>query len=166
MKKITLIIVCLLTAYIMMSPLVYAQEKQEQKQEKQVSEKFLTMWKKVRDKTKDIRAYKTEKAVTVAGVRGVEATIEVLKHLYFKGGVPYPSRLELKNAIEMLETFIKENPKDSTLAESKFFIAQCEFQMGDVKKATTVYEDIIKNHPKLEYALLAKEELDKIKKNK
>jgi len=166
MKKMKISLAFLLLSCFLMSALVYAQENQGTQEKKQVSEKFLTMWKKVRDKTKDIRAYKTEKAVTVAGVRGSEATDEVLKLLYFKGGVPYPSQLELKNAITMLETFVKENPEDSTVVEIKFYIAQCSFQMDDVKKATAVYEDIVKNHPKSEYVVLAKEELEAIKKSK
>lgn len=165
MKKMKISLAFLLLSCFLMSALVYAQENQGTQEKKQVSEKFLTMWKKVRDKTKDIRAYKTEKAVTVAGVRGSEATDEVLKLLYFKGGVPYPSQLELKNAITMLETFVKDNPDDSTAVDSKFYIAQCSFQLGDIQKTITFYEDIIKNHPKSEYAVLADEEIEKIKKN-
>ncbi|KPK88857.1 hypothetical protein AMJ80_10545 [bacterium SM23_31] len=151
----------------MMSTLVYAQEKQtqEKKPDKKfvVDENFLTTWKKVGHLTKEIRSFKTEKAVTVAGVRGTEATNEALRLLYFKGGVPYPSQLALKNAVDMLEAFVKENPKDSTVVECKFYIAQCSFQIGDNKKTITFYEDIVNNHPKSEYAALAKEELEKVK---
>jgi len=171
MKKITVIIVSFLALCIMMSAIVSAQEKQTKVDEKKpaktfkVDEKFLTTWKKVEHLTKEIRSFKTEKAVTVAGVRGSnEATDELLRLLWFKGGVPYPSQLMLKNEVEILETFVKENPKDSTVVECKFYIAQCSFQLGDTQKTITVYEDITKNHPKSEYAVLAKEELAKIKK--
>jgi len=152
--------------------MVYAQEKQTEGQKVEekkpvkkfvIDEKFLTTWKKIENKTKEIRSFKTEKVVTVAGVRAVKPE-DVLELLYFKGGVPYPSQAKLKNAITMLETFVKESKVDSTVVETKFFIAQCYFQLGDNQKTITFYEDIIKNHPKSEYAVLAKEELDIIKK--
>ena len=59
-------------------------------------------WKKIGNLTKKKRSFQVEKATTVAGVRGAEAEDEVLKHLYYRGGTAAPSRLELKNAIEML----------------------------------------------------------------
>ena len=174
MKKTTVITVSLLAVCVMMSTMVSAQEKQtegQQVEEKKpvktfkVDDKFLTTWKKVGHLTKEIRSFKTEKAVTVAGVRGSKATDEVLGLLYFKGGVPYPSQLELKNAITMLEAFVNESKVDSTVVETRFFIAQCYFQLGDNQKTIACYEDIVKNHPKSEYAVLANEEIAKIKKN-
>ena len=61
-----------------------------------------TIWKKVGNLTKEKRSFKVEKATTVAGVRGAEAEDNILKQLYYRGKGQYPTRLELKNAIEML----------------------------------------------------------------
>jgi len=162
MKKILTCVVVLLMLGIISSGMVIAQEKQAAK--KEVSQKFLTTWKKVGNKTKEIRSFKTEKATTVAGVRGAEAEDEALKHLYFKGGIKYPSRLELRNAIDMLEQFVKDNPDDPTVAESKYFVAQCYMQLGETDKARTAFDDIIKNHADTEYADYAQEDLAGIRK--
>jgi len=162
MKKAMIIFVSLLAVSIVMSSMVSAQQKQA---DKKVSGKFLTTWKKVGNKTKRIRSFDTEKAVTVAGVRGGdEASDAILKNLYFKGGVAYPSRGELKNAIEMLEKFVHDNPQDSTVAETKYFIAQCYIQLDEQEKALAAYNDVIKNHPDTEFAQYAKEEIAALKK--
>lgn len=161
MKKLTVLIVAVLVAAFLMSAAAIAQET---KAKKQVSEKFLTMWKKVGHKTKEIKSFDTEKAVTVAGVRGAEAEDEALKLLYFKGGVKYPSQNELKVQIEILEDFVAKSPEDSTVAEIKYFIAVCYVELNDTEKATSFYQSIIDKHPKSDYAEMAKEDLDKIKK--
>jgi len=161
---LSILVVCLI-----MSPMVIAQEVQQTKEEPkklEISEDFLNTWKKVGDMTKEIRSFKTEKAVTVAGVRGAEAEDKALKSLYYKGGVKYPSRLELKNAIELLVTFVNENPDDPTVPQCSYFIAQCHIQLGDIDKGTAGFNNIIERFPTSEYAELAKEELGKIKKQK
>ena len=63
----------------------------------QVSGAFLARWKKIQTATKK-QAYETQQTRTVAGVRGAEAEDAVLDQLYYKGGVRYPSRVDLKNA--------------------------------------------------------------------
>ena len=175
MRKYMAVIVGIIAVCLVVVPLngkVAAQEKQE-KQEKQeepkkfkVSDDFLNTWKKVGDMTKEIRSFKTEKAVTVAGVRGAEAEDEALKRLYYKGGIRYPNRLELKNAIELLENFVKENEEDPTVVQSKYFIAQCHMQLGEVDVGVEAYNDLIENFPKSEYAKLAKSDLENIAKQK
>jgi mannitol-specific phosphotransferase system IIBC component len=93
-KKSLIFILCGIVVLFLTARVLIAQDpkqtqqtqaKQEQKTAK-VSEEFLNTWKKVGDKTKEIRSFKTEKAITVAGVRGAEAEDEALKYLYFKGG--------------------------------------------------------------------------------
>ncbi len=162
MKKIMNLMAVILTITVLASSGLFAQDKQQTGQDKKKTKKFLTTWKKVGNKTKEIRSFKTEKATTVAGVRGAEAEDEALKHLYFKGGVKYPSRLELKNAITMLDMFVKENPEDESVPESKYFIAQCYFQLGEIDNAKTAYQDLIKDHPASEFAGYAEEELKEI----
>lgn len=172
MKKSLIFILCGIVVLFLTARVLIAQDpkqtqqtqvKQEQKTAK-VSEEFLNTWKKVGDKTKEIRSFKTEKAITVAGVRGAEAEDEALKYLYFKGGVKYPSRLELKNAVEMLDNFILENPRDSTIAQTKFFIAQCYIQLGETEKGISTYNELVEKYPNSDCAAMAKDELKKIKK--
>ncbi|MFC1555678.1 tol-pal system YbgF family protein [candidate division KSB1 bacterium] len=155
--------VCLMSVILVAAVFTGAAFTQDQTEKKQVSQKFLNTWKKVGDKTKEIRSFKTEKATTVAGVRGAEAEDEALKYLYFKGGVKYPSRLELKNAIAILEEFVKENPDDETIPESKYFMAQCYFQLGEADKAKVAFQDLIDNHASSDFSAFAKEEIKNIK---
>jgi len=165
MKKMMHVIIIILAFGILVSGITVAQDKKPEASGKKVSSKFLTTWKKIGNKTKEIRSFKTEKATTVAGVRGAEAEDEALKFLYYKGGIKYPSRLELKNAIQMLEAFVQENPLEETVPESKFFIAQCYAQLGETDKAISVFEELIKNHAKSEFAQFAKDELNALKKD-
>ena len=164
MNKITIISVVL--ACLMISGIGFAQDNSEEKEEApkkfKISDDFLNTWTKVGDMTKDIRSFKTEQAVTVAGVRGAEAEDTALKHLYFKGGVRYPNRLELLNALEILEDFIADNGDDPNIAQSKFYVGQIYFQIGDTEKGQEMFADIIENHPDSDYAEFVKAELDKI----
>ncbi|MFC1556438.1 hypothetical protein ACFL5L_00465 [candidate division KSB1 bacterium] len=163
MKKLIKPCLCILALMILLSGVAYSQETKVTSGTK-VSEKFLTTWKKVGNKTKEIRSFKTEKATTVAGVRGAEAEDEALKYLYFKGGVKYPSRLELRNAVEMLEQFVLDNPEDPSVVETKYFVAQCYVQLNELDRAETVLNDIVNNHSDTEFAEYSKDDLAEIKK--
>ena len=125
------------------------------------SNAFLNRWKKIQSVTKK-KAYETQKARTVAGVRGAEAEDSILEQLYFKGGVRYPSRVDMKNAISQLQDAIKSDPSAEGVPEMKLFVAQCHSQLGEVKEATAVYNEIIKNHAETEWSTQAKIELDKL----
>ena len=136
-------------------------EKTEDKEQK-VDAAFLNRWKKIQTATKQ-QAYETQQTRTVAGVRGAEAEDAILDQLYYKGGVRYPSRVDLKNAITQLQEAIKADPKAEAVPEQKFFIAQCHVQLGENDLAKTVYQDMVQNHSATEFGKLAKEELDKMK---
>lgn len=166
MKKYMVVIISFLVMCVAMSTFVFAQdakEKQDEKKKVKVSADFLNTWKKVGNMTKEIRSFKTEKSVTVAGVRGAEAEDEALKYLYYKGGIRYPSRLELMNAIGILEDFIKGNPDDPTVVQSYYFVGLIYMQMGEDEKGIAAFTNVTKNFPDSEYAALAQEDLDKIK---
>lgn len=130
-----------------------------------VSEAFLNRWKKIQQLTKH-QAYETEQTRTVAGVRGAEAEDTILKELYYKGGVRYPSRVDLKNAIAQLQKTIKADPKAQTVPEEMFFIAQCHIQLGEIDQARATYTDLVKNHPDTDWAKQAKAELKKLETKK
>ncbi len=169
MKRWTVVLICLLAVCLIFAASVVAQDKKQEKtpaKKFKVDDKFMTTWKKVGKLTKEVRSFKTEKATTVAGVRGAEAEDEAVKHLYFKGGSKYPSRLELKNAITLLDAFIKENPDDESVPQSQYFISQCHVQLGDVDKGIKAYEFLVSNYSTSEYAEAAKEEIKKLKERK
>lgn len=138
-----------------------ATEKKDEKAPK-VDAAFLTRWKKIQAITKQ-QAYETQQTRTVAGVRGAEAEDAILDQLYYKGGVRYPSRVDLKNAITQLQEAVKADPKAATVPEQKFFIAQCHAQLGENDLAKGAYQDLVKNYPDTEYGKMAKDELAKMK---
>lgn len=139
-----------------------AAEEEKKKEEVKAAPAFLNRWKKIQTTTKK-RAYETQQTRTVAGVRGAEAEDAILDQLYYKGGVRYPSRVDLKNAITQLQDAINADPKADSVPEQKFFIAQCHAQLGENTQAKSVYEDLAKNHVGTEFGKLAQEELDKMK---
>ena len=141
------------------------QAKQNKKTKSDLKDKWTNIvWKKVGNLAKEKRSFKVEKATTVAGVRGAEAEDNILKHLYYRGKGQYPTRLELNNAIEMLNQIIKSEPKAPDVHESKFYIAQIYEQLGENQKAIETYEDIKKNHPDSEYAAKASIQASELKK--
>lgn len=166
MKKYMIIITSILTMCFIMSSFAVAQdtkEKQEVKKKLKVTGDFLNTWKKVGNKTKEIRSFKTEKSVTVAGVRGAEAEDEAMKFLYYKGGVLYPSLLEMKNQLEILVEFIRENPDDESVVEIQYFVGSIYVQLEEVDKGIAAFNAVIENFPDSDYAVLAKEDIEKIK---
>ena len=167
MKKYMILLTGILALCIIMPSFTLAQdtkEKQVEKKKLKVSGDFLNTWKKVGNKTKEIRSFKTEKSVTVAGVRGAEAEDEAMKFLYYKGGIRYPSRLELKNSLEILVEFIRENPGDEAMVEIQYFVGLIYVQLEEVDKGIAAFNAVVENFPDSEYAVLAKEDIDKIKK--
>ena len=138
--------------------------KEETKEDPAKQDWANTNWKKINSLTKQKRSFQVEKATTVAGVRGSEAEDNLLKQLYYRGGTKYPSRLELKNAIDLLEKDIRLDPYASGVAENKFFIGQCYVQLNEREKALEAFEDILKDFPDSEYAVQAKDEMAKLKK--
>jgi tetratricopeptide (TPR) repeat protein len=128
-----------------------------------VSNAFLNRWKNIQKVTKK-QAYETQQTRTVAGVRGAEAEDAVLDQLYYKGGVRYPSRVDLKNAISQLQEAIKSAPDAESVPEQKFFIAQCHSQLGETDLAKSTYNDLIKNHAGSDWAGQAKSEIEKFSK--
>lgn len=140
-------------------PGLNAQTNDESGEKKGKQEWASSKWKKIQNLTKQKRSFKTEKATTVAGVRGSEAEDNLLKQLYYKGGTKYPSRLELKNAIDILEKDIRLDPYGEDVPENKFFIGQCYSQLGEAANAIEAYEDIISDFPDSEFAAMAKDEI-------
>ena len=130
--------------------------------EVKASSAFLNRWKKIQKITKK-QAYETQQTRTVAGVRGAEAEDAVLDQLYYKGGVRFPSRVDLKNAISQLQEAIKADPEAESVPEQKFFIAQCHAQLGEIKEAKAAYNDLIANHAGTDWATQAGAELGKLK---
>lgn len=128
-----------------------------------VSNAFLARWKKIQSATRK-QAYETQQTRTVAGVRGAEAEDAVLDQLYFKGGVRYPSRVDLKNAIAQLQEAIQADPEAESVPEQKFFIAQCHQQLGETKEARAVYSDLVEHHEGTDWAKQAAAELKKMEK--
>ncbi len=105
------------------------------------------------------QAYETQQTRTVAGVRGAEAEDAVLDQLYYKGGVRYPSRVDLKNAITQLTSSIEADPNGEAVPEQKFFVAQCHVQLGELEEAKKVYSDLVENHGDSPFAEQAAGEL-------
>ena len=161
-KYKTLIIILSL---ILLYSFSFAQQAEQKEEEKTAAnDKWAnTVWKKVGNLTKEKRSFQVEKATTVAGVRGAEAEDNVLKQLYYRGKGQYPTRLELKNAIEMLEQIIKSEPEAPNVHETKFYIAQIYEQLGENQRAVETYEDIIKNYPNSEYVPEASIQISKLK---
>jgi len=139
-----------------------AKETKAEVKKPKISSAFLNRWKKIQSVTKK-QAYETQQTRTVAGVRGAEAEDAILDQLYYKGGVRYPSRVDLKNAITQMQGSIKADPKAEAVPEMKFFIAQCHAQLGLVAEAKATYTDLVKNHAGTDYAGLAQGELDGLK---
>ena len=159
----TLIIVLSL---ILLYSFSFAQQaQQKEKTESSIKDKWAnTTWRKVSNLTKEKRSFKVEVATTVAGVRSVEAEDAILKQLYYRGKGQYPTRLELKNAIEILNQIIKSDPEAPNVHESMFYIAQIYEQLGENQKAIDTYEEIIKDYPNSESAAEALIQIGNLKK--
>ena len=100
----------------------------------------------------------------MAGARFAEAEDAVLEQLYYKGGVRYPSRVDLKNAITQLQEAIAADPEGESVPEQKYFIAQCHQQLGEMAEAKAAYAELVKNHEGTDWAREAAAELKKMEK--
>lgn len=159
MKKTLIFLITIVLMFSFSSNLMAQEKKQDTKTTESKKKWANTVWKKVNKLTKEKRSFKTERITTVAGVRGDEAEDEIEKNLYYKGGAKYPTRLELRNAVDILEKFIRSNPDDESVPESKFFIAQCYTELGNLDKAIRNYKDIIEEHKDSKYSVDAKTEM-------
>jgi tetratricopeptide (TPR) repeat protein len=149
MKTVLLILVSILISF----GTIFAEDKKP-------NPKFLNLWKKIQTVNKK-RAYETQQTRTVAGVRGSEAHDAILDQLYYKGGVRYPSRVDLSNAIQQLNKSIVADPKANDVPEKKFFVAQCHVQLGQQENAQKCYQDLVDNYGETKYGKLSKIELEK-----
>ena len=159
MKRISLLVVLSLCVGLVGAGMAQEDTKKDDSKEKWKN----TTWKKIGDLTKQKRTFQVEKATTVAGVRGAEAEDAVLKQLYYRGGGDYPSRLELKTAIDILQKSVRMDPDAEDASESLFFIGQCYAQLGEPDKAMLAFQRVVAEYPDAESAKLAKEEVDRRK---
>ena len=64
---------------------------------------------------------------------------------------------ELQQAVKVLQEQLKENPKDAEAAEIKYYIAQCQVQLGEKDDAAKTLDDIVSKHGKTKWAKMARE---------
>ena len=117
-----------------------------------------TVWAQVDDMVKQ-EEFKLQDTVTVAGVRGAEATDNILEKLYYKGGRRYPSQDKLKKAIDTLKESIARNPKADTVPKQIFFVAQCYEKLGQLGEAHSYYSNLSSQHPNTSWGAKAQEKL-------
>jgi|SaaInl7_200m_RNA_FD_contig_21_2554649_length_539_multi_10_in_0_out_0_1 tetratricopeptide (TPR) repeat protein len=160
--KILHYILSLSLVFLLAAPIAAQDEKADEKAPKKTLS--AAKWKKIGSLAKKKRSFQTEKATTVAGVRGAEAEDEVLEHLYYRGGATAPSQLELKNAVEILEKDVRMNPDGEDVPESLFFIGQCYEELGKPDDARDAYRRLVKEYENTELAEQAKTRLDALPK--
>ncbi|MCH8011335.1 MAG: tetratricopeptide repeat protein [Candidatus Marinimicrobia bacterium] len=120
-----------------------------------------TVWKSIDEITTTKKSFEVEKVTTVAGVRGAEAEAEATKNLYYRGSMRVPSRAELKEAINMLENTIANEPANDKLMEMKHYIIQCYLQLNDEEKAAELREELIREYPDSKWAEMYRKESTK-----
>ncbi|MFC2075454.1 tol-pal system YbgF family protein [candidate division KSB1 bacterium] len=161
MQKFISFLSVLMIASLCLTP-VFAQDAEtdskKDEAKPQVTAEFMNnVWKNVNKITKEKRSFEVEKATTVAGVRGKEAQDEALSKLYFKGGDSFPSRVELQQAVKVLQEQLKAKPADAEAAEINYYIAQCQIQLGDKAAASKTFDEIVAKYGKTKWAKMAKE---------
>lgn len=125
-----------------------------------VSKEFLNAtWKKIQKKQ-----FEVQKATTVAGVRGAEAEDEVMGKLYYRGSGKEPTRKSLKEAIDVLQKSVADNPNSPDVAQTKLYIGQCQSLLGNADEAARTYNEVIKQFPDTDWSVTAKKELDRLPK--
>ena len=167
-SKGMLVFAVLALSLLLCVPFAYADGQEEKTEEVakddtvkvKVSEAFLATWQRVGTLTKKAGAADVEKTTTVAGARGVEAEDAVMDNLYFKGGARYPTRKELRDAIDGLNQTIKANPKAESVPEMMYFIGQCYTQLGENDKALGTYKELSKKHVESSWAAKAKKQIE------
>ncbi|MBC8402074.1 MAG: hypothetical protein ISR95_00995 [Candidatus Marinimicrobia bacterium] len=116
-----------------------------------------TVWKSIDEITTTEKSFEVEKVTTVAGVRGEEAEDEATKHLYYRGSMRTPSRVELQDALKRLESMITSAPADDRVPELIHYTIQCYLQLGNEKKVYELREELLKNYPYSIWADIYKE---------
>jgi len=157
-KAIFLMVGLFLVSFVLFTPAKETKKEKAKTEQIKISKEFMNnVWKKVSRITEEKKSFTVEKATTVAGVRGKEAQDEALTKLYFKGGENYPSRLEIKQAVKVLKAKLNEKNLKQDEAEIRYYIAQCQAQLGDKEAALKTYDEIITKSPNSKWAKLAKE---------
>ena len=118
-----------------------------------------TIWGQVDDVVKK-KELKLQETVTVAGVRGAEAEVDLLDKLYYKGGKRYPTQDKLRKAIDALKENIAADPKGEDAPQMKYFVGQCYEKLGNISEAKNYYNQVIKNHSKSASAPKAQKSLE------
>lgn len=113
-----------------------------------------TVWKSVDEITTDRQSFDVEKVTTVAGVRGVEAEDEATRHLYYRGSIRAPDRLELQEAIKRLEILIASERNPDRVPELKHYVIQCYLRLGDQRTVRELTEELVREYPDSEWAAL------------
>ncbi len=120
-----------------------------------------TVWTQVDDMVKE-EEFKLQETVTVAGVRGAEATDNILDKLYYKGGKRYPSQDKLKKAIDTLKESIARNPKADTVPKQTYFVGQCYEKLGQLGEARGYYSQLATEHAATSWGTKAQEKLSQL----
>ena len=128
-------------------------KKEEKKDAKKPSNAFLNRWKKIQTTTKK-KAYETQQTRTVAGVRAAEAEDAVLDQLYYKGGVRYPSRVDLKNAITQLQEIIKADPHSGPSLNLYALVSTLKMENSGYMYMLRKLRDLSAEHRTLAYGLM------------
>ena len=118
-----------------------------------------TIWGQVDDVVKK-KELKLQETVTVAGVRGAEAEVDLLDKLYYKGGKRYPTQDKLRKAIDALKENIAADPKGEDVPQMKYFVGQCYEKLGNISEAKNYYNQVIKGHSKSASAAKAQKSLE------
>lgn len=120
-----------------------------------------TVWTQVDDMVKE-EEFKLQETVTVAGVRGAEATDNILDKLYYKGGKRYPSQDKLKKAIDTLKESIARNPKADSVPKQTYFVGQCYEKLGQLGEARGYYTQLATEHAASTWGTKAQEKLSQL----
>ena len=120
-----------------------------------------TVWTQVDDMVKE-EEFKLQETVTVAGVRGAEATDNILDKLYYKGGKRYPSQDKLKKAIDTLKESIGRNPKADSVPKQTYFVGQCYEKLGQLGEARGYYTRLATEHAATSWGAKAQEKLSQL----
>ena len=118
-----------------------------------------TIWGQVDDVVKK-KELKLQETVTVAGVRGAEAEVDLLDKLYYKGGKRYPTQDKLRKAIDTLKESIAADPKGKDTPQMKYFVGQCYEKLGNISEAKNYYNQVIKDHSQSASAAKAQKSLE------
>ena len=106
-----------------------------------------TIWEDSDDISVKDREFETEKVTTVAGVRGKEAEMDIMKHLYLRKQSNNPIQKQLELAVQKLETILREYPSDTRNPQWKHYLIQCYIQQGNDSKANSMEKELKRDFP-------------------